>query len=258
MKPFLRNVDSWRGAVRLTSFVCALTALGTASARAQEAPYAEAQYATLTGSTNVINVTMLPVVTASGIVYKNVTVPLEVTVSNAGVVTLTTGTPTVVAAPTSIVSNFVAGPYAGPGVTGTNETQLLTLAGPGVTSGGATEWSVKTTPGATGCTFPTTATFYVGPLPSNPLYPRLQKAGITSTAYSYGVMGSQVCDAEGASAWWYQGNIVGFSQTGNALTIVSFTYTNPKTSPRLKPRSPIPFNNRTDRGWLSTAKLNLQ
>jgi len=187
-------------------------------------PYAEVQYATLTGSTDVINVTMLPLVTPTGIVYKNVTVPLAVSVSSAGVVTLTAGTPTVVTAPTPVVSNFVAGPYVGPGVTGSAETQLLTLAGPGVTSGGATEWSITTRPGATGCTFPTTATFYVGPLAGNPLYPRLQKAGINSTAYSYGVMGSQICGGEGASDWWYQGNIVGFSQTGNALTIVSFTY----------------------------------
>jgi hypothetical protein len=187
-------------------------------------PYAEVQYATLTGSTDAINVTMLPLVTANGVVYENVTVPLEVSVSSKGVVTVKTGTPTVVAAPIPVVSNFVAGSYVGPGGTGSTGTQLLTLAGPGVTSGGATEWSVTTTSGATGCTFPTTATFYVGPLASNPLYPRLNKAGITSTAYSYGVMGAQACYTEGVNDWWYQGAIVGFSQTANALNIVTFSY----------------------------------
>lgn len=206
--------------------VAAATVLNSASAQNEEtgvsqastsAPYAEVQYATLTGSTDVINVTMLPLVTPTGIVYKNVTVPLEVSVSSTGVVTVTTGTPTVVAAPTPIVSNFVAGNYIGP------QKQLLTLSGPGVTSNGATEWSVTTTSGSTVCTYPSTATFYDGPLANSPLYARLQKAGITSTAYSYGVMGSQACYG-GAGDYWYNGNIVGFSQTGNALTIVSFTY----------------------------------
>jgi hypothetical protein len=222
MKPSWKNIDSWHSAFRVMSVAGALTVLGAVSASAQAPPYGEFQYATITGSNNVINVTMLPVVTASGVVYKNMTLQFEVSAD--GTVSLVPGTPTIVAAPTPQVSSFAAGTYVGPGVAGSNQTQVLTLVGPGVTTGGATEWSIKSSSTATGCTYPTSATFYVGPLASNPLYPRLQKAGITSTAYSYGVMGSQGCYTDGASDWWYQGNIVGVSQTGNALTIVTFTY----------------------------------
>jgi hypothetical protein len=183
-------------------------------------PYAEVQYATLTGTTNTISLTMLPVVLPNGTIdYENVTVPLTATVNSTGVVTITAGTPKVVAAPVSTTARFVAGPYGGPGG-GSN--QLITVIGPGVTAGGATMWSVTGTAGATGCTWPSSATFYVGPLTSNPEYPRLKKAGITSTAYSYGIMGGQSCGSGGD--WWTGGNIVGFSQTASALTIVSFTY----------------------------------
>jgi hypothetical protein len=189
-------------------------------------PYAEVQYATLTGTTNTINLSQLPVVDSTGALhYVNVTIPLEESVSSKGVVTVTTGTPTVVAAPTPLVSSFKAGPYAGPGGASAAYSQLLTLSGLGVAGGGATEWSVSTTSGATGCTYPTTATFYVGPLASNPLYSRLKKAGIASTAYSYGIMGDQTCEGQGAgNGWWLNGAILGFTQTGNTLNISSFTY----------------------------------
>jgi len=189
------------------------------------APYAELQYATVTGSTNGISVTMLPVVLSNGtIVYKNLAIPIEVTESSTGVVTITTGTVAVAAAPTPQISGFKAGNYAGPGG-GTG--QLLTLTGPGVTANGATEWSVSTTAGETGCSYPTTANFYVGPIASNPLYSRLKAAGITAVAgnagYYYGMMGQQTCAYDVPGNWWANGNLVGFSQNGNALTIVSFT-----------------------------------
>jgi len=216
------------------AILCAVTVVATAFATAihvhatvQEeavaaaalAPYAEVQFATLSGSTNSISLTMLPVVLSNGsVVYKNVTIPIDVAESTTGVVTLTAGALTTVAAPIGTANGLKAGNYTGPG--GGN-VQLLTLSGPGVTTGGATEWSLSTSAGNTGgCTYPTSATFYVGPLTSNPLYARLKKAGITSTAWSYGIMGNQPCSA---GSYWYNGNIIGVSQTGNALTIVSFS-----------------------------------
>jgi len=184
--------------------------------------YAEFQYATLSGSNNVINVTMLPVVLSNGsLVYKNLTLQVVVAPTT-GKITVAAGSPTEVAAPIGSVSGFKAGNYVGPGGTSSQATQLLTLTGPGVAAGGATEWSVSTSPGATGCTYPTSATFYDGSLSNNPLSARLKKAGITSTVYSYGVMGEQTCS--GGGNWFDSGAILGFSQTGNALNIVSFTY----------------------------------
>ena len=181
-------------------------------------PYAEPQFATLSGTTNTVTLSSLPVVLSNGsVVYKNVTIPINVSESTTGAVTLTAGAISSVPAPVVLVSAFKSGPYQGPG--GTN-TELLTLTGPGVTSGGATEWTLSSSGGATGCTYPNTATFYVGPLASNPLITRLKKAGITSTAYSYGIMGTQPCSVGNQ---WYNGNIIGVSQTGNALNIVSFS-----------------------------------
>jgi hypothetical protein len=164
---------------------------------------------------------MVPVVRSNGtIVYENLTIPVKVVENSAGAITITAGTITETAFGLQPTDGFKAGNYVGPGGTSSSETQLLTVSGPGVTTGGATEWSVGVSPGATGCTYPITATFYVGPITSNPLYPRLKKAGITSPAYSYGIMGAQTC---GAGTWWLNGSILGFSQTGNALNIVSFT-----------------------------------
>lgn len=183
------------------------------------APYAEFQNSTLTGTTNTVTITMLPVVLSNGsIVYKNVTIPITVTESATSAVTLTAGTITATATPLGPANGFKAGNYVGPGG---GKVQLLTLSNPGQTGSGATEWTLTTTAGATGCTYPTTATFYVGTLTSNPLYARLKAAGITSTAYSYGVMGNQTC---GAGPWWSNDAIIGVSQTGNNLNILSFSY----------------------------------
>jgi len=211
------------------AFAVIALALATASriqAKPQEqlgatttpSPYAEPQFATLSGTTNTVTLSSLPVVLANGsVVYKNVTIPIDVSESSTGVVTLTAGSITAVPAPVVLASAFKTGTYLGPG--GTN-TEVLSLTGPGVTSGGATEWTLSTASGAAGCTYPNTATFYVGSLDSNPLAVRLKKAGITSTAYSYGIMGNQPCSAGNQ---WYNGNIIGVSQTGNALNIVSFS-----------------------------------
>ena len=200
-------------------------------------PNAEFQYGTLTGTTNTINVSNLPVALADGTISnQNVTIPISVSVSETGVVTLVAGDITTTPAPIPEVNSFIAGYYVGPGG-GTD--QLLTLIGPGSTSNGATMWSITTTAGETGCAFPTTATFYVGPLTSNPLYPRLQAAGITNTSYSYGVMGAQTCSGDGLNSyWWNNGHLIGAIQTGNALTIASFDYGGDDQS---TPGSPITY-----------------
>ncbi len=95
---------------------------------------------------------------------------------------------------------------------------LITVSGPGVAPGGATEWSLAATTGANGCTYPSSATWYVGPLSSSPLASRLAAAKITSTALSYGVIGGEECFYT-----WPNNALIGLSQTGNKITIVSFT-----------------------------------
>jgi hypothetical protein len=181
---------------------------------------AQLQYSTITGTTNTINATYVPLTTASGtLAYENLTIPLSVTQNSQGAIQVEAGPVAAVPSPLPQTNGFIAGNYVGPGG---GTAQLITLSGPGITANGATEWSVAQSPGATSCTWPQNATFYVGPLENNPLYARIQAAGITSTAYSYGVMGSQTCGSGGD--YWVSGNLIGFVQNGNAITIVSFTY----------------------------------
>jgi hypothetical protein len=190
------------------------------------APYAEVQYATLTGTTNTVNLTMLPVVDSAGALhYVNVTIPLEESVSSKGVVTITAGTPTVVTAPITGATSFKAGPYVGP-ATVLGGKALITVSGPGVPVSGNTEWSLAASTGAAACTYPASATWYVGSptSSSNPLYARLKKAGITSPAYSYGTLGSQLCVPNNVTDYfWGSGSLIGVSQTGSAITIASFS-----------------------------------
>lgn len=211
---FDKNINSRRRAVRLAVFVLASAAACAVVAHAQTPPYALFQYSTLTGSGNTVVATWVPVVTAKGTIYKDITLLFDV--DSAGNLTLAPGYPEVVASPALTVSSFKAGKYVGPS-TILNGQATITVSGPGVTSGGATEWSLAAAPGAANCTYPTTFTWYVGSLATNPLAARLKAAGITSTAWYYGV-GTGVCYND-----WYTNILIGISQVGNTLTIVSFT-----------------------------------
>lgn len=206
--------------------VCITACAGLAYAQTEDAaspdatppppPYALFQNSTLTGSGNAITAVWVPVVTSSGTTYKNVT--LLFNVDSLGNLTVASGYPHVVPVTPIVASKFKAGKYAGPSTIYSGE-MLITVSGPGVTSGGATEWSLSATSGASGCTYPDSATWYVGPLANSPLLARLKKAGITSTAWSYGIGGAE-CNIGGD---WYHNSLLGFSQIGNKLTIVSFT-----------------------------------
>ena len=185
--------------------------------------YAEFQYATITGSNNVLNVTMLPVVTPTGTVYKNLT--LQVTADAKGDVIVAPGSPSVVNAQQILASSFKAGKYVGPSSVNDGKNQI-TVTGPGVVAGGTTVWSLVSSSETSVCTYPLSGTWYVGPLSNNPLAARLKKVGITSTAYSWGVAGnpglnnSPSCNP---GLNWSNGSIIGVSQTGNSITFSSFT-----------------------------------
>ena len=217
----------WRRAMRTATSIVTLAAAWTVVAHAQiqdfalgettsPPPYVLFQYSTLTGSGNTVTAVRIPVVTATGsTIYKNMT--LQFNVDSAVNLTLASGYPKVVLAPSPIMSSFKVGRYVGP-TTILNGEAIINVAGPGVTAGGATEWSLASGAGAAVCTYPGTATWYVGPLASSPLAARLKNAGLTSTAWSYGVGGT------GCYPAWAANSLLGFSQVGNTLTIVSFTY----------------------------------
>lgn len=171
------------------------------------------QNATVTTSGNTINLTRVPVViSASVTVYVDLT--LKFNADSNGNLTLVSGYPQSAPSATLLTSNFKAGTYVGPSVYLSGKG-LITVSGPGVTDGGATIWTIATASGADNYTYPTSASWYVGPIANSPLAPRLAKAGITSTAWSYGTTGHSynTCDNE----------LIGLSQVGNTITIANFT-----------------------------------
>jgi hypothetical protein len=200
--------------------VCAAIGYGQG---ASPTPGPRLEYSAVTGSGNTITMTRVPVITSSGqTVYQDIT--LQFDNDGSGNLSLTAGYPIFALSPNLLVSSFVAGPYTGP-VNVANGKAAITISGPGVTPGGATEWSAITSSGADICTYPASATWYVGPIANNPMAARLQKTGITSTAWSFGVSGAGVpssCSIS-LSFKWGNGSIIGVRQTGNTITFASFT-----------------------------------
>jgi len=211
------------------TFVIGATLTWVTVVRAQSAngPYSLFQFATLTGSGNTITATRVPVVTAAGAtLYKDVTIQFEV--DSDGNLRLAPDNPQVLDAPALVVSSFRAGSYVGPGSVLNGKTPVF-VDGPGATDGGATSWSLSAGSGADKCTYPSSATWYAGPIANSPVAARLKKAGITSTAWSYGVAsGPSAYDrcTDGSlfpNAGWGVGTLIGVSQSGSAITIASFT-----------------------------------
>src|SRR5262249_49058546 len=101
---------------------------------------------------------------------------------------------------------------------------LVTVSGPAAGSGGSTAWSLLTTKGADPCTVPLAATWYAGAIADNPLAPRLKKAGITTTEYSFGMVGGgPPCVDSQYDHNFLQNSLIGAKQIGQVLQIFSFT-----------------------------------
>ena len=191
---------------------------GSAAMAATPTPYL--QNSTIVGSGGTLTATDVPVETSTGsLVYKDVTI--ELSAATNGNLTIASGYPKVVAATNPILDNFVAGSYTAPATLASK--LLVSVAGPGVGAGGSTAWSLAPSSGANCGTYPASATWYTGPIASNPLAARLKKVGITSSFYSYGLVGvGPTCAVDGYSDF-VAGALIGVSQVEGTLTIVSFT-----------------------------------
>jgi len=163
------------------------------------------------------------VINSSGqTIYQDIT--LQFDADSDGNLTLTAGYPMVTPSPNLLVSSFQAGRYAGPR-SAANGKAGVTISGPGISTGGSTAWSLASNSDADPCTYPGSATWYVGPAENNPLAARIKKANITSTAWTFGIAGNGIAFSCGGSLSfaWGNGAIVGVSQTGNTITFASFT-----------------------------------
>lgn len=197
-------------------------AVAVASAQTP-APGPKFQYAAITGSGNTITISRVPVVNGSGqTVYQDMTIQFDS--DGDGNLTVSSGSPVTSASPNLLTSSFQPGKYVGP-KNAANGKASITVSGPGVVSGGSTAWSSTTNNDADPCSYPVSATWYVGPLENNPMLGRLKKANITSTAWTYGITGGGIAFSCGGSPYfnWGNGAIVGVSQTGNTITFASFT-----------------------------------
>ena len=177
------------------------------------------QYASVVSAGNTITISRAPVTGATGTTtYDDIS--LQFAVSAAGKVTVASGYPKVGASPNLLVGAFKAGTYVGASFPGGNMGFVLT--GPGVGQG-VTVWNVATASGYNYATTPGNATFWVGPLSNSPIAARLNVAKITSTNWTYGILGTQSDGREGANDTWNTNDILGFSQVGNTITIADFT-----------------------------------
>ena len=217
MSAVCRNFDSRRRIARAAIMAGFFVVSSALAVSAQTTPSALVQNSTLSGTTNTINITQLPVVTSTGkIIYDNVVIQFDV--ADDGALTVAKGFPQFTPSPEPIDNGFKAGTYVGPD----DSTELITVYGPGVDPSGATVWSLGPASKASGLLCPITATWYdVGTkLSNNMIYPRLKAAGITSTMLQYGTgHGSDGCGGQ-----WETNSLLGFSQTNGALTITSFSF----------------------------------
>jgi hypothetical protein len=189
-------------------------ALSAASAFGQT-PAASFQNAILTGAGDAITASWIPIRTSNGVVYVNLT--LQFNVDDGGNITVADGFPQQAASPTPLVSAFMPGTYTGPATINSGQN-IVTITGPGITAGGVTMWALSTPMGATSANYPGTATWYTGSTANSPIAARLAKVGLTSIFYSYGTVGSGYNPTN-----WPLNGLIGISQIGNVITIVSFT-----------------------------------
>ena len=112
---------------------------------------------------------------------------------------------------------------------------VYSVTGPGVGPGGATAWSLTFL--SQGQNFPCildSVTWYTDPGPNNPEATRLQAAGITTTAYSFGLSGGSSC----AGSAFSNGALVGVAHTGSGIAISSFSsFTSSKPADSSTPTS---------------------
>ncbi len=188
-----------------------------ASAALAETPAAFFNYSSVIGLNKTITATQVPVQTSTGLIYKDVTI--QINVDAAGNLTYATTSPLATLSPMLSPSTFRAGIY-----TNSSDNRYgLQVAGPSIIPGGGglAQWSISSAPGLA-CSPPQPATFYTGPLDKSPLAARVSAAGITgitASQYSFGVIGTPNC----GNADWQNNGLIGLTNIGGNLVIASFT-----------------------------------
>lgn len=148
---------------------------------------ASAQTMTAEGGTtatagNTVSMTRIPVRTSTGaVLFKDI--QIEFTVDNLGNTTMAAGFPKITTSPAPIPSAFKAGTYKDAIVVG----RRYLVSGPAVIPGGRVMWRIQATAPA-GYIFE--ASWATGAVVGHPFQSQLTRNKITSTLYTWGVVGT--------------------------------------------------------------------
>ena len=180
-------------------------------------PTMRSESATLSGASNQVVITRVPITDQFGVV-KYWDIQLQFTLDPlTGKPSVSTGFPTVVTSPSITVGNFKPGTYID------SKGRKYTVGGPNVAAGGRTSWSFAAVPSASGLSV--SVAWTTGPIVGHPNQASLNLRSITSTAFSWGTMGTSN-DFGGSNPFylnlWTAGSVVGASQTGNTLSLHLF------------------------------------
>ena len=181
-------------------------------------PTMQAQSAALSGASNTVVITRVPTTTATGAVkYWNITLQFDVD-GLTGKPTIAPLFPTIVSSPSVAVGNFKPGTYTD------GNGGKYTVGGPNIVAGGRTSWSISMQPDAPNVGFIFNAAWTTGPIAGHPNQASLTARTITSTAFSWGIVGSNNMSSSPFYAffWGNGGAVVGASQTGNSLVLHLF------------------------------------
>jgi len=190
------------------------------------------QGAIISGTGGTLTITRMPIATANGTIYRDITIQLQA--DENGNVSFAGGKPRQSAPPSA------AQPTPVPGEPGLAEVQPLTQApskpikvqqfkvgtyqgadgslmklvgGGNALLEGVPVWTFTAISGASAIS---SATWYEGLISDNPRHRKIQNAGITSLDYSYGT------SDEGESRSFGAGALIGATMTGSTLTLVGF------------------------------------
>jgi hypothetical protein len=168
----------------------------------------------IVGIGQTITALRVPIETAAGTyIYKDVTI--EINSDAKGDLTWATAEPITALSPPLATSNVRAGIYVIPTC-----ACGIQITGPSsIGSGGVGEWVITAVPGkSTYYSPPNPAFFYTGSLAASPLAARLEKAGLTSPQYVYGIVGTS-----NSYIPWQSNALFGLRLVGNELVVAAFT-----------------------------------
>jgi hypothetical protein len=201
----------------LCSYLVVALTSGVAIGVNAATPTSYFQSSVITGSNNQISVQRVPVTDVNGkVTYKNVTI--DFTVSATG--TLLDNPALITAAPSLVTNGFVQGKYKD------THGYVYALSGPSVVPGTSrTAWSLTLVAAPTGIKMPNFSMNWItGPIAGHPIESVLTHNKIVSTAYSWGLMGTNSFAMYEAFSDWYGHSVIGANQAGNQLVLHLYYY----------------------------------